>query len=75
MKLKHYHIFLFAGVCFLVAFIGINNKYDRFYRVAGMNNERRILIETYMDEAQQNYTADCSPLGCRLICWPGCFLL
>lgn len=58
MKLKHYHIFLFAGVCFLVAFIGINNKYDRFYRVAGMNNESRILIETYMDEAQQNYMVE-----------------
>lgn len=58
VKLKHYHIFLFAGVCFFIAFIGINNKYDRFYRVAGMNNESRILIETYMDEAQQNYMVE-----------------
>ena len=55
MKLKHYHLFLFAALCFALVFIGINNKYDRFYRIPGINNENRILIENYMSEADQNY--------------------
>lgn len=55
VKLKHYHLFLFATVCFFIVYIGINNKYDRFYRVPGMNNENRILVENYLDDASQNY--------------------
>lgn len=74
MKLKHYHIFLFAGICFLITFIGINNKYDPFYRVAGIDNESRILIETYMDESQQNYMVE-NNVGVnefiRFITYPG----
>lgn len=55
MKLKRYHIMLFATICFLIVFIGINRKYDRFYRIQGMNNDNRMLIETYLDSAQQEY--------------------
>ena len=46
---------LFATICFLIVFIGINRKYDRFYRIQGMNNDNRMLIETYLDSAQQEY--------------------
>lgn len=55
MKLKRYHLLLIATVCFFTVFIGINRKYDRFYRIQGMNNDNRILIESYLDEDQQNY--------------------
>lgn len=55
MKLKRYHLFLFATIVFLGVFIGINNKYDRFYRIPGINNENRILIENYLDDDSQNY--------------------
>lgn len=55
MKLKRYHLLLLASLCFFIVFIGINKKYDRFYRIQGMNNDNRILIETYLDEEQQNY--------------------
>ena len=55
MKLKRYHIMLFATICFLIVFIGFNRKYDRFYRIQGMNNDNRMLIETYLDSAQQEY--------------------
>lgn len=58
MKLKYYHIYLFAVIVFLIVFIGVNNKYDRFYRISGMNNENRILIETYLDDASQNYVVE-----------------
>ncbi|MBO6046333.1 MAG: M15 family metallopeptidase [Erysipelotrichaceae bacterium] len=53
--MKKWHLYLFITVIFLGSFYYINTKYDRFYRVQGINNDNRILIETYLDEEQQDY--------------------
>ena len=45
MKLKRWHLYLIVTLCFITAFVSINRKYDRFYRVNGINNDNRALIE------------------------------
>ena len=45
MKLKRWHLYLIVTLCFVMAFVAINRKYDRFYRVNGINNDNRALIE------------------------------
>lgn len=55
MKLRRWHLYLLVTLCFCVAFITINRKYDRFYRVNGINNDNRALIEQYLDENEQEY--------------------
>ncbi len=55
MKLQRYHLLIIALICFIVVFVGINTKYDKFYRIQGMNNDNRILIETYLDHNAQEY--------------------
>lgn len=55
MKIKKFYLFLFTIICFCICFVVINNKYDKFYRITGINNENRILIETYLDDAEQEY--------------------
>lgn len=58
MKLKRWHLYLIVTLCFVLAFISINRKYDRFYRVNGINNDNRALIETYLDEDEQDYLVE-----------------
>ena len=58
MKLKRWHLYLIVTLCFTIAFISINRKYDRFYRVNGINNDNRVLIEKYLDEKEQSYLID-----------------
>ena len=55
MKLKRWHLYLVVTLCFITAFVSINRKYDRFYRVNGINNDNRALIEMYLDEDEQEY--------------------
>lgn len=55
MKLKRWHLYLIATLCFVLAFVAINRKYDRFYRVNGIDNDNRALIEMYLDEDEQDY--------------------
>lgn len=55
MKLKRWHLYLVVTLCFVVAFVSINRKYDRFYRVNGINNDNRALIEMYLDDKEQEY--------------------
>lgn len=55
MKLRRWHLYLIATLCFVLAFVAINRKYDRFYRVNGINNDNRALIEMYLDEDEQDY--------------------
>lgn len=55
MKLKRWHLYVIATLCFALAFVAINRKYDRFYRVNGINNDNRALIEMYLDENEQEY--------------------
>ena len=58
MKLKRWHLYLIVTLCFIVAFISINRKYDRFYRVNGINNDNRALIELYLDSHEQEYLVE-----------------
>lgn len=55
MKLKRWHLYVIASLCFVLAFTALNAKYDKFYRVNGINNDNRALIELYLDEEEQNY--------------------
>lgn len=55
MKLKSWHLYFLAGLCFILAFTALNAKYDKFYRVNGINNDNRALIELYLDEEEQDY--------------------
>ena len=55
MKLKRWHLYFIATLCFLLAFSALNFKYDKFYRVNGINNDNRALIEMYLDDNEQEY--------------------
>lgn len=58
MKVKKWYIHVIASISFVTCFIAINLKYDPFYRVNGINNENRVLIEQYLDAGQQQYLID-----------------
>lgn len=58
MKLKRWHLYLIVTLCFVLTFVSINRKYDRFYRVNGINNDNRALIEMYLDEEEQDYLVE-----------------
>lgn len=58
MKLKRWHLYLIVTLFFTIAFISINRKYDRFYRVNGINNDNRALIEMYLDDEEQDYLVE-----------------
>lgn len=58
MKLKRWHLYLIVSIAFVCVFGAINYKYDRFYRVNGINNDNRALIEQYLDESEQTYLID-----------------
>ena len=58
MKLKSWHLYVLATLCFLFAFTSLNMKYDRFYRVNGIDNDNRSLIEKYLDKEEQDYLID-----------------
>lgn len=55
MKLQRWHLYFIAALCFLLVFTALNFKYDKFYRVNGINNDNRALIEMYLDESEQEY--------------------
>lgn len=58
MKLKTWHLFAFIIILFMGTFFVINQKFDKFYRVNGINNDNRVLIEKYLDEEEQTYLID-----------------
>lgn len=58
MKLKTWHLFVFVFVLFITSFYVINLKFDRFYRVNGINNDNRVLIEKYLTDKEQEYLID-----------------
>ncbi len=55
---KRMLLFAVAALCFVVCFFTLNLKYDRFYRVAGLNNENRQLLTRYLDEDEQDYLVE-----------------
>ncbi|MDE6953267.1 MAG: M15 family metallopeptidase [Erysipelotrichales bacterium] len=58
MKLKTWQLFVFVTVLFVGSFYVINLKFDKFYRVNGINNDNRVLIEKYLSEDEQTYLID-----------------
>ncbi len=58
MKIKTWHLFLVVIILFISSFYVINLRFDKFYRVNGINNDNRILIEQYLDESEQSYLID-----------------
>lgn len=58
MKLKRWYLYLVVTLCFVTAYVSINRKYDRFYRVNGINNDNRALIEMYLDDEEQDYLVE-----------------
>lgn len=55
MKLKTWHLFVIISILFICSFFIVNQKFDKFYRVNGINNDNRVLIETYLSEDEQKY--------------------
>lgn len=58
MKVKTWHLFLVIVILFGCSFYVVNLKFDKFYRVNGINNDNRVLIEKYLDEDEQIYLID-----------------
>lgn len=58
MKVKTWHLFLVIVILFGCSFYVVNLKFDKFYRVNGINNDNRVLIEKYLDENEQTYLID-----------------
>ncbi|MCD7894181.1 MAG: M15 family metallopeptidase [Erysipelotrichaceae bacterium] len=58
MKIKIWHLFLIITLLFACSFYVVNQRFDKFYRVNGINNDNRVLIEKYLDEDEQTYLID-----------------
>ncbi|MFR6099062.1 MAG: hypothetical protein ACLUIS_02955 [Longibaculum sp.] len=58
MKLKTWYLCLVIIILFGCSFYIVNLKFDKFYRVNGINNDNRVLIEKYLDEKEQSYLID-----------------
>lgn len=58
MKKQRFALYLVAVLCFVVCFVILNRKYDRFYRINGINNENRLLITQYLTEEEQQYLVE-----------------
>lgn len=55
MKLQRWHLFAISGLCFFIVYISINSKFDPFYRVNGIDNDNRALIENHLSIEEQAY--------------------
>lgn len=58
MKLKTSYLFLIIILLFACSFYVVNLKFDKFYRVNGINNDNRVLIEKYLDQNEQEFLID-----------------
>lgn len=58
MKLKTWHLFLVIIILFGCSFYVVNLHFDKFYRVNGVNNDNRALIEKYLSDDEQEYLID-----------------
>lgn len=58
MKLKTWHLFLCVAILFGCSFYVVNLRFDKFYRVNGINNDNRVLLEKYLDKSEQTYLID-----------------
>lgn len=58
MQKKKVAMILVVIFVFAISFTILNLKYDRFYRINGIDNENRELIKEYLTEAEQNYLVE-----------------
>lgn len=58
MKLKIWHLFIVITILFVCSFYVVNLRFDKFYRVNGINNDNRVLLEQYLDEDEQSYLVE-----------------
>lgn len=58
MKLKTRHLFLVIIILFGCSFYVVNLHFDKFYRLNGINNDNRVLIEKYLSDDEQEYLID-----------------
>jgi len=56
--MKTGYLFLLITILFGCSFYVVNLKFDKFYRVNGINNDNRVLIEKYLDKSEQTYLID-----------------
>ena len=58
MKLKTWHLFLVIIILLGCSFYVVNLHSDKFYRLNGINNDNRVLIEKYLSDDEQEYLID-----------------
>ena len=56
--MKRWHLFLIVIIIFIATFYKINLNHDRFYRVNGINNDNRVIIEKYISKEDQNFLVE-----------------
>ena len=58
MDKKKVALYLVVVIVFGLSFTILNKKYDRFYRINGINNENRSLIEEHLSKEEQVYLVE-----------------
>lgn len=58
MNTKRLSIIVVISICFFACFYYLNQKFDRFYRISGIDNEKRQLILNHLDEGEQEYLVE-----------------
>lgn len=58
MENKRKYLFVTVIVLFIVSFYTINLRFDPFYRVNGINNDNRMIIEKYLSKEEQKYLVE-----------------
>lgn len=58
MENKRKLLFVAVIALFIVSFYTINLRFDPFYRVNGINNDNRMIIEKYLTKTEQRYLVE-----------------
>ena len=58
MENKRKYLFITVIALFIVSFYTINLRFDPFYRVNGINNDNRMIIEKYLSKEEQKYLVE-----------------
>lgn len=58
MENKRKYLFITIIALFIVSFYTINLRFDPFYRVNGINNDNRMIIEKYLSKDEQKYLVE-----------------
>lgn len=60
MNKKRFTLLVVVSFIFVASYIFLNQKYDRFYRISGIDNEKRQMILNYLSEEEQEYLVEFS---------------